>query len=246
MITWCDANNMTTHFKECANKALSLLRYSDIVQIIKIESDCKTLIAKNAAMLSKLTLDIKIFSDIYSKMINEDYIPVLKKCLEVRGSQLQNINKAANVMSNHVKERIGYEEERVDIVANEESFIEPNIAYADFRDAKYLVEIVNSMISAEGEVSKADEKNLNNLEAMYRIISEKSRNKVANFKNDIKNIEDKIDELKTIIDSCTLAKYIRQCYNLLDSDSTVSFLDENIAVLLPKAATAAKQFIKEA
>lgn len=248
MFTIYEVKNRDGYFCECAKQAFSLLRFSTISEILKIESDCKCLIAEIAEDLSKKVHNANIFMDMLSKNVLASYLPSLEQGAEYFDKNVKHIKAISSVtdkVSRYIAEKVDLGENGIDIIADSSIYIEPNTSDYGFRDALQITNIAKKMYGADEYLTSiADVKN-DEIEAKYGIYYEKYRNQAANMISEMRTSLNQISNLKSVLDSCIIAKYLRSYYELTDKNAIVDFLNCSEFELISKAVEASEHFMKE-
>lgn len=249
MFTIYDVKNRSGYFCNCAKQAFSLLRFSSINDILKLESDCKHLIANIVETLSCLVYSANIFLDILSKNVIENYVSSLKESVKyISGEQnsryISSISKMSDDVGDYVAERLGIVDEKIDIVEDSASYIEPNVGDYAFRDALQAANIASKIYSADEFLSSEKDKNFDKTEAEYGIFYEKYNNEAVSMISNMRNCLNKINDLRNVLDSCLVAKYIRSYYSINNIEDAVDFLNCSEFELINKAIAATENNLK--
>lgn len=250
MFTIYDVKNRDGYFCECAKQAFSLLRFSTISEVLKIEKDCKRLIADIAEDLSEKVHKANTFIDMLSKNVLASYLPSLEQDAEYSKKNsgekhIDAISPAIDRVSMYVTNKIDPVGGGIDVVAESATYIEPNISDYGFRDALQITNIAKKMYGADEHLTKiADEKN-DEVETKYGVYYEKYNNEVVNMISEMRASLNQISNLKGVIDSCLIAKYLRSYYELANENTAIDFLNCSEFELINKAAEASEHFMKE-
>lgn len=249
MFTIFDVKNRSGYFCECAKQAFSLLRFAHITEILKVEKECKILISEIVEDLSSKICDARIFLDILSKTVIEGYLDSLKEDASfATGNKSQKwINSITSItddVTNYVTNRLGLQEDSIDIVEESAAYIEPNVADYGFRDALQIANIAKKIYAADDLLSKIGEEKADIVEAKHGTFYEKYNNEALSKISSMRESLDKINNLRSVLDSCTIAKYLRNYYNLNDSKNVIDFLNCQEFDLVTKAIEAATNFMK--
>ena len=247
MITVYDVKNQSGYFCECAKQAFSLLRFSSITEILKMEQDCKHLIANIVENLSKSAQEAHVFLDLLSKTVIERYVPDLKQSARyITGDKsekfVDSISKIVDKTADYVTDRLKLSRGSVDIVEDSAAYIEPNVDDYGFRDALQITKITKKIYDADESLTEAGNQKMDEVEAKYGVFYEKYNNEVVSKINQMRTLLSRIQDLRSVLDSCVIAKYLRNYYNLTDEKSLVDFLNCSDFELINKAATATKHF----
>lgn len=247
MLKYNDASTKSSYFRECSKYAFALLRFSSLSEITEIDTQCKKMIAYIISNLSKLTAESKLFLDRLAKAYQNLYVPLLyKNCENIENSE-SYIEAASNLISKVtalVKENyVELQDDQIDIMNDLSEYVGSEISAPAYREAQEAVRIASSVYSANEQVSKNNEQDVNELEAQHALLHGKYKNTAVAKASALRSALDAYSSMEAIVDSCRIAKILRSEYSLTDKDAIVSFLDKNSDDLIEMAAEAAKKYL---